>query len=448
MNIGKKPTNIVGLEARQVAVKLLTAVLQTKTSLDALIDNKHGHPQYLALSSSDKMLCRAILGSSLRHNLAIETIINKITDRPLPKQAAIVKNILITGIAQLLFLRLASHATIYIMVEISKKDPRSTRFAALVNALLRKVSRNIEFYQNLASTILEAPEWFKQQLIMDYGEDKAQNILKQQLIQPTRDITVKADPAIWADKLDAIVIGPNNIRLRQPNTDITSLDGFTSGQWWVQDISSSMPIALLGEIKDKNILELCAAPGGKTAQLAHNGAIVTSIDRSKSRMSRLKENMQRLQLNVNTLVSDVEKLNYMAEFDIVILDAPCSSTGTIRRHPDILWTKEATDIEQIKAIQYNLLKKSINFVKPGGYLLFCNCSLLKAEGEELVAALLQEFAGSIKLQPFKLPNGYANLATLIDKLGQFRATPADLILEDPALSGMDGFFAALIQRIN
>lgn len=442
----KKPLP-TGFLLRQTALRLLGAVLQKKTSLDALVDNEHGHPQYLALSTADRLLVRAILGTCLRHKNCLLQFIESTLDHPLPPNAHSLQNILLIGASQLIYLNTPAHAAIFLTVELAKQDPRNKRFAKLANAVLRKIEKNKATFQSDASCQNQEPAWLITQLQNAYGIEKTNQIFYMQTLEPTRDFTIK-EPLTqdWAKELNGFYLPNQSVRLYQPQIDITSLTGFEQGQWWIQDVSASLPVQLLGSIKNKKVADLCAAPGGKTLQLAQAGAQVTAVDSSKNRMRRLLQNFERLNLQVETVISDVQDFYPETLFDISLLDAPCSSTGTIRRHPDVLWTKDMHAVEKLAQLQYRLLQNVIRMVKPNGFILFCNCSLLPIEGEELIQKFLIEHQSEVELVPFDsatLPNA---MQSLISPEGYLRTTPADLPHENPKLAGMDGFFAAKLQR--
>jgi 16S rRNA (cytosine967-C5)-methyltransferase len=212
----------------------------------------------------------------------------------------------------------------------------------------------------------------------------------------------------------------------------------------VQDAAASLPARLLGDVAGKTVADLCAAPGGKTAQLVLTGADVTAIDASKNRLTRLAHNLERLRLEAKIVQADI--LNYAPDelFDAILLDAPCSSTGTVRRHPDVPWTKSPADIEKLAALQARMLAAAVRLVKPGGRIVFSNCSLDPSEGEELYRAFL---AGTtnVEHEPIR-PGEIAGADEFLTGEGTLRTTPADMQLGSPGISGLDGFFAARFRR--
>jgi len=230
---------------------------------------------------------------------------------------------------------------------------------------------------------------------------------------------------------------------------VTMLPGFNEGQWWVQDAAAALPVRLFGDLAGKTIADLCAAPGGKTAQLAHGGARVVAVDRSSGRIARLRDNLARLSLHAETAVADALEWhggNNGAGFDGVLVDAPCTSTGTIRRHPDVAWLRQEPDLEALMSLQQRLLQKAVTLLKPGGTLVYCTCSLEPEEGERAIAALLAA-ESSLARAPIA-PSEVSGLAEIVTAEGDLRTLPCHLPHQDPRLGGLDGFYAArLVRRI-
>ncbi len=437
-----------GLAARLCAARLLGAVIEKKTSLDGLTDSSHGHPQYLALEMRDRALVRAILGAALRNRGTIERAINKRLERPLPDNAVALKHLLHVAVAQIFYLNLPDHSAVDLAVEAANADPRNRKFAGLTNALLRRLSRNKE--RALAHTLqpeTNVPEWFAKSIEQAYGAEKARQILTMHGFEPPIDFTVKGNPQEWAERLGGMALPNGSVRVKTIEGSLTDLPGFAEGEWWVQDVAASLPARLMGNIKGKRVADLCAAPGGKTAQLALQGADVTALDLSENRLKRLNANLERLGFNVKTVATNLLDFRPDELFDAVLLDAPCSSTGTVRRHPDVPWTKSPQDIEKLAALQAKLLDHAATLVKPGGIIVFSNCSLHPAEGEEVARKALQNpLLEACPITQADCPG----LDDLITEEGFLRSTPADYPAEkfghDPELAGMDGFFAARFKR--
>ena len=437
--------NIAGLAARKAAARLLAAVIDARTPLDGLTDNEHGHPQYKALDGRDRALVRAILVTALRHRMTVAGLLSRRLEKPLPPNATALSHILHVAAAQILFLDVPDSAAVDLAVTHAKSDPRTLRFSGLVNGVLRSLARakEAELGPALAATS-EAPQWFAERLTGAYGADKARAILAAHRNEAPVDFTVKADPALWAERLGGVVLPTGTVRVEKLSANVADLPGFTDGAWWVQDTAASLPARLFGDISGQRVADLCAAPGGKTAQLILAGADVTAVDTSKNRLARLKQNLDRLGLTAELVQTDLLDYRPARLFDAVLLDAPCSSTGTVRRHPDVPWTKTMADVEKLAALQRKLLAHAFTLVRPGGRIVFSNCSLDPLEGEELYRAFLAETPEVID-DPIR-PGEFADVDPFLTSAGTLRTTPADLTLESPAISGLDGFFAARMRR--
>jgi len=438
-------TDVPGLAARKAAAKLLAAVIDARTSLDGLTDNEHGHPVYLALDMRDRGLVRAILATALRFRVTIEALLARRLERPLPANATALSHILHVAAAQMLFLDVPDSAAVDLAVTHAKSDPRTARFAALVNGVLRALGRVKDRALPVAlSQNQDAAAWFRERLAKAYGEDKAAAILAMHRLEAPVDFTVKSDPAGWAARFGGVALPTGTVRVERLSAPVSELPGFAEGEWWVQDAAAAMPAMLFGDLRGKRVADLCAAPGGKTAQLALAGADVTALDASRNRLKRLKANLDRLGLQATLAEADASAWRPSDLFDAVLLDAPCSSTGTVRRHPDVPWTKSVADVEKLAAVQRRLLDAAVKLVKPGGQIVFSNCSLDPLEGEDLYVKCLAESADIVP-DPVR-PGEYRALDAFIDAQGCLRTTPADMTLASPQLSGLDGFFAARMRR--
>ena len=434
-----------GLAARKTAARLLSAIVDARTPLDGLTDHDHGHPQFRALELRDRALVRAILTTALRFRRTIQALIDARLERPLPANAHALSHILHVAAAQILFLDVPDSAAVDLAVTHAKEDPRTTRFSALVNGVLREIARRKEraLPAALAQTT-DAPDWFAQGLRETYGEAHAAAILAAHRLEPAIDLTVKSDAEGWASRLGGIALPTGGVRLERLPGPLTELPGFSDGEWWVQDAAASLPARLFGDIAGQRVADLCAAPGGKTAQLAHAGATVTALELSPNRAKRLAANLDRLKLEARIVEGDLFAFTPDAPFDAVLLDAPCSSTGTVRRHPDVPWTKGPRDVEKLAALQARMLAHAATLVKPGGRIVFSNCSLERAEGEALVEAFLAADP-EIVADPVR-PGEFPFLDPFLNDDGTIRTTPAGLTLASPAVSGLDGFFAARLKR--
>nr|WP_269931989.1 RsmB/NOP family class I SAM-dependent RNA methyltransferase [Aminobacter sp. HY435] len=439
--------NAPGLAARMAAARLLAATIDARTPLDGLTDHEHGHPQFRALDMRDRGLVRAILATALRHRVTIGKLLSRRLEKPLPANATALSHILNVAAAQILFLDVPDSAAVDLAVTHAKSDPRTVRFSGLVNGVLRTLVRakDAELPAMLAETA-DAPEWFVERLTTAYGAEQAGNILAAHRLESPVDFTVKSDPEKWAGELDGIVLPTGAVRIEKLSGPVAELPGYADGAWWVQDAAAALPARLFGDIEGKRVADLCAAPGGKTAQLVLAGANVVAVEASKNRLARLSVNLERLGLQAETVNADLLTYEPAELFDAVLLDAPCSSTGTVRRHPDVLWTKQPADISKLAGVQRKLLDGAVKLVKPGGRIVFSNCSLDPEEGEALVAAFLADHKGKVELDPVR-PGEVAGIDEFVTADGFLRTTPAGLDLGNPAISGLDGFFAARLCRV-
>ncbi|UVK39879.1 MFS transporter [Mesorhizobium sp. AR10] len=436
---------VAGLAARKAAARLLAAVIDARTPLDGLTDHENGHPQYKALDLRDRGLVRAILVTALRYRMTIAGLLARRLEKPLPPNATALSHILHVAAAQILFLDIPDSAAVDLAVTHAKSDPRTVRFSGLVNGVLRTLARakEAELAAALAATD-EAPKWFSDRLKAAYGVDKTGQILAAHRVEAPVDFSVKSDPALWAEKLGGIVLPTGTIRVEKLSASVTELPGFEDGAWWVQDAAASFPARLFGDVQGLRVADLCAAPGGKTAQLILGGAKVTAVDTSKNRLARLTQNLERLGLSAEIVQADLLKYEPEELFEAVLLDAPCSSTGTVRRHPDVPWTKTAADVEKLADLQRRLLARAVTLVKPGGRIVFSNCSLDPREGEDLHRSFLVKTPG-VADDPLR-PGEIAGIDAFLTPQGTLRTTPADLDLGSPGVSGLDGFFAARMRR--
>ncbi|MCW0981849.1 MFS transporter [Agrobacterium sp. BT-220-3] len=426
-----------GLAARVAATRILAAVLEKKTSLDGMLDSENGNPVYRALSVADRALVRAIVNSALRHLPRVEAALSMLLDGPLPQGARSLHHVLVVGAAQMLYLDVPDHSAVDLAVEQAHRDPRNRRFVKLVNAVLRRLGREKADIEQAIAQVPVLPDWFYARLVSAYGDKTAERISEAQLTPSSIDLTVKADPALWAEKLGGTLMPNGSVRLGEFEGQIPSLEGFADGAWWVQDLAASMPVRLMGDVSGKRVADLCAAPGGKTAQLALAGAKVTALDQSGNRLRRLRENLDRLGLHAETV--EVNMMKYQPEqlFDAVLLDAPCSSTGTLRKHPDVCWTKDENDIAKLATLQGQMLRHALTLVDSGGIVVFSNCSLDPSEGEEMIAQVLAENPGIERVAVRK--EDWPSMEAAITAEGDLRTTP-------DMFGGVDGFFSSVLRK--
>ena len=429
-----------GFAVRRVAADMLDGVLRGHRALDELLDSTS---ELAALAERDRALVRVLIATVLRRLGTLRHLLGLFLDRGLPAQAPQVETALLLGAAQILFLNVPDHAAVDLSVRIAQADRRAAGFAGLINAVLRRLAREgAARLAALDTSTLDAPDWVMARWTAAYGAATARAIAAANRNEPALDLTVKSDPEYWADKLGGRVLATRSVRVIAAGA-VRALPGFADGAWWVQDAGAALPARLLGDVRGRRVADLCAAPGGKTAQLALAGAHVTALDRAPARLQRLRDNLARLALKAEIVTADVEE--WSAEpFDAVLLDAPCSSTGTIRRHPDVPWLKNAGDIVKLSALQRRLLDRALALTKPGGTLVYCTCSLELDENEAVVAGLLAR-APKVRRVPITAAEVFG-CAEFISKDGDLRTLPCHFPDSDSRFAGIDGFYAARLLK--
>jgi 16S rRNA (cytosine967-C5)-methyltransferase len=439
-----QPQEIPGLAARRVAADVLDSVLRRGRPLGELFEGKQAQPGLTSLADRDRALARRLVATVLRRLGTLRHLLGLFLQQGLPADAPRVETALLIGAAQILWLEVPDHAAVDLAVRIAQADRRAGHFAGLVNAVLRRITREgVARLADVDSAQLDTPPWLMARWVRTYGADTAHSIAIANAQEPALDLSMKSDAESWAARLRGQVLPTGSVRTLV-HGPISLLPGYVEGAWWVQDAAAVLPARLLGDVRGLRVADLCAAPGGKTAQLAHAGAHVTAVDRSEIRLSRLHENLVRLGFTAETVTADATE--WTAEpFDMVLLDAPCSSTGTIRRHPDVPWLKREEDIAALALLQRRLLDHAVTLVKPGGTLVYCTCSLEPEEGVDVVTALLQRETG-IRRRPI-VADEVNGLAEFLTADGDLRTLPCHLPNPDPRLGGLDGFYAARLQRL-
>jgi 16S rRNA (cytosine967-C5)-methyltransferase len=433
--------NIPGFAARRVAADIVDGVLRRHRPLDELLDTT---AELAALDERDRALSRALVGVVLRRLGTLRHLLGLFLDRGPPAQAPRVETALLVGAAQILFLEVPDHAAVDLSVRLAQADRHARHFAGLVNAVLRRVTREGKArLAALDAAVLDTPDWLLARWVSAYGVPTAHAIAAANAIEPALDLTVKGDAALWAAKLGGRVLPTGSVRVRAHGA-VTALPGFAEGAWWVQDAAAALPAKLLGEVRGRRVADLCAAPGGKTAQLAAAGAVVTAVDRAPARLNRLQENLERLSLKAELVCADAAEWAVEQQFDAVLLDAPCSSTGTVRRHPDVPWLKSAADITQLAGLQRRLLERAVALTKPGGTLIYCTCSLEPEENQSIVADLLAREA-AMRRAPVAASDVFGR-DEFITLDGDLRTLPCQLPDPDSQLCGLDGFYAARLVK--
>jgi len=431
--------DVPGLAARRVAADILDDVLRRHRPFDEQFEGAGANAALAALPERDRALTRALVATVLRRLGTLRHLIGLALERGPPAKAPRVETALLIGAAQILFLQVPDHAAVDLSVRLARADRNATHFAGLVNAVLRRVAREgAERLGALDATVLDTPPWLLARWTATYGETTARAIAAANGQEAALDLTVKSDPESWAAQLGGRVLPTGTVRTIAHGT-VTALPGFVEGAWWVQDAAAALPARFVGAVSGLRVADLCAAPGGKTAQLAAAGARVTAVDRAPARLTRLSENLSRLSFQAELVCADVEE--WQAEpFDAVLLDAPCSSTGTIRRHPDIPWLKQASDITRLAAFQSRLIDRAVAMTKPGGTLVYCTCSLEPEEGEDIIAGLLAREPG-VRRAPIAAGEVFGR-SELLTKDGDLRTLPCHFPDPDSRFAGLDGFYAA------
>jgi len=426
------------LSSRSAALEILLSVIDRKRPLDEAVDAALSGS---GLAARDRAFARLLATTAIRRLGQIDEALSRLIDHQLPLRPPALMNLLRLGAAQLLFLQTPPHAAVATSVDLAEIRGLN-RGKGLVNAVLRRLSREAE---SIAATQdparLNLPDWLWRRWSRIYGEETARAIVLRQLEEPPLDLTLKpdADQAAWAERLEGAVLPTGSLR-RPVGGRIEELPGFTDGVWWVQDAAAALPATLIGDVRGKVVYDLCAAPGGKTAQLAAAGASLTGVDRSPARLAIAERNLGRLGLSATLVAADALAWEPPGLADAILLDAPCTATGTIRRHPDIPLGKGEADLAQLARLQSALLDRAAALLRPGGTLVYCTCSLEPEEGEDQVARFLavnQEFR--------RAPIAAAEIGGIgeaVTPAGDVRTLPSHL----SELGGIDGFFIARLVR--
>jgi 16S rRNA (cytosine967-C5)-methyltransferase len=422
--------------ARDVALELLGAVLRRKRPLDDAIDD---NPAMALLSGRDRAFARLLVATTLRRLGQIDELITFCLNTPLAPRAAAVHDILRLGVAQLLFLRTPPHAAVATSVDLAHGRGFLSH-KGLVNAVLRRLSvEGGELSRSQDAARLNTPEWLWRSWSKTYGEATAHAIAGAHLKEAPLDLTVRQDPEIWCEKLQGMLLPTGTLR-RQAGGAVTSLPGYAEGAWWVQDAAAALPARLLGDVCGREVVDLCAAPGGKSAQLACAGARVTAVDRSTRRLERLVANFGRLGLTIEAVAADALTWRPARPVDAVLLDAPCTTTGAIRRHPDVPHLKSPDDVARLSIVQENLLRAAVEMLAPGGILVYCTCSLEPEEGPRQTEVLLRSGAPVVRREISADEVG--GHSEWITAAGELRTLPCHLAEYD----GLDGFFCARLVK--
>jgi 16S rRNA (cytosine967-C5)-methyltransferase len=420
-----------GLASRKAALSLLSDVLRKRRPLDALLDSLKSLPP------RDAGFARALVSGTLRHFGELQAVVAQFVSKPLPPhKAGPAMEILLLGAAELLILKIAPHAAVDAANRLAASDNKAVHFKPLINAVLRRMTREGEAVrQNLDAPRLNTPDWLWERWVAHYGDEAARAIALAHQSEANLDITLKNS--------SALAPGGHDLGLsRRVEADgrIEEMPGFVDGEWWVQDVAATLPVIMLGDVAAKKVIDLCAAPGGKTMQLAAQGAHVTAVEIDAARLERVAENLTRTKLNATLVAADAR--DYQGRAPFVLIDAPCTATGTIRRHPDLPWIKQPGDVMARAALAYEILEGGAAMVEAGGVLVFSVCSLEREEGEEQIEAFLAahpEFARA----PL-VPTEVFGHGEWVTPEGDLKTLPYHLGDQ----GGMDGFYAARLKRIS
>ena len=404
----------IGLAARERAHTILHEVVDRGRPLDEVLQTDK---RFAGLNDRDRAFARNLIATTLRRLGQIDALIDDCLDRPLPAEAAAAKNALRLGLCQVLFLDTQTHAAVDTAVSLAaRRGPE--KFKGVVNAILRRIVRaEGQDIMGRFPERLNVPDWLWESWVR---------------------ATERANE--WAEYLGGERIGRSSVRLVNAG-DITALDGFDDGVWWVQDAAAALPADVLTAAAPGGaVCDMCAAPGGKTAQLATAGLDVTAVDVSGTRLRTLHENLERLGIAAAVVEADALAWDPPALFDGILLDAPCSATGTIRRHPDIPYLKTAADVTHQTDLQRKFLDKASSIVRPGGVIVYSVCSLERSEGPGQIAALLKRDP-SLRLETIA-QSDVPDFEGCIVPEGYMRITPAHLAEK----GGVDGFFVARLRK--
>ena len=413
----------MGLKPRALALKLIGQVKGERKPIDYVLRQ---HPQFRKLDARDQSHVRALVTHVFRHHHALDAAFSDFLTKPLENLSPAALGPLRLGTAELLVLGGQPHAVLNETVSLAPKSLRG-----LVNAVLRGVVRDFELASYKLKNAVAVPSWMIDAWEDSYGKDRANDLALGLREVPDLDITLK--PKAGFNGGESLLVHHR----RMPACDPRNLPGFEDGNWWVQDLAASLPVRLLGDLQGRRVLDVCAAPGGKTMQLSAAGADVTALDVSETRLKKVQSNLERTGLSAKLIREDARKFLPKDPFDLIVLDAPCSASGTIRRHPEWPWIHSRKDQLANVPIQAALLRRAINWLKPEGLLVYAVCSLFPEEGEMQIEAFLEEAPEFQLITPTcPLPPG-----TWSKEKGWLRTTPNTVL-------NLDGFFAAVLKKVN
>ncbi|SFV37493.1 16S rRNA (cytosine967-C5)-methyltransferase [Devosia crocina] len=429
-----KAKDPAGLSLRLVAAKRLQAVLK----------GEHFAPLQAGdlADGRDRALANRLITTALRRHGQINAMLGELLEKGMPPRSGTFEAVLRLSLAQLVFLPdIGAHSALFLAVEAIKRDSKARHLSGLMNAVLRRAQGNSARFALLDDTLL-LPETTRQKWESAYGTEAVGRFTDALIDGAPLDLTLReVDPDV-IEALGATQLAGPSVRLETRDRPVDALPFFEDGRWWVQDVASAIPARLIKAQAGGSVLDLCAAPGGKTAQLCQSGYSVTALDSDATRLERLKANMERLGFSPLVLEGDAAKFAAPEPFDGIVLDAPCSATGTFRRHPEVLWQRSAADIAGRVQLQRSLFANAVRLLSPGGSLVYCVCSLEPEEGEAVAEWALAALSG-IEADPIA-PGELPGLEMTINARGEVRALPS--MAPGGVAGGMDGFFVARFRR--
>ncbi len=428
-----------GVAVRQVATQALLNVYEKGAALDSALLNQS---EFAELSTRDRAFARLLAATTIRRTGQIDKVLKHfLKKRPSEPTYTVLR----MGSAQILFLKTPPHAAVDASINVLKANPKTRAMSGLANAVLRKVATLGPRYLADTRPVDNIPHWLRDRWHEAYGKAVVRRMAAILVSDPPLDLQLKhpTEEALkaWAKTLDATIMSDNSLRLYKPG-QVSALPGFETGQWWVQDTSASLTVKLLGDIAGLRVLDMCAAPGGKTLQLAAAGAEVVALDKNAQRLELVGQNLARTGLKAQMIHADAQSWTDPQNpqgggFDVVLLDAPCTATGTYRRHPDVLYNKSPQDVRALSQTQKSLLNTAARHVRPNGRLIYCTCSLERREGEDIVAQFAKNQSDfRLNSDLLSSPSVTRNMR---DENGDIRIRP-DMQAD---LGGMDGFFISM-----
>ncbi|HLS68016.1 MAG TPA: transcription antitermination factor NusB [Kiloniellales bacterium] len=427
-------------DARRLGVDVLQAVLQSRQPLDEAFTS---HPELSKLSSRDRAFARLLATTAVRRLGEIDGLLAAFMDKPLGGKRESVQNVLRLGVAQLLFLETPPHAAVATSVTLIKKLGLGG-FTGLANAVLRRVAREGKAkLAALDADRLSFPPWLWERLVQSYGEPTTRAVAQAQRADPPLDLSLREihQGQEWARKLNGRLLPSGSLRLPSGTGDVRQLPGFSEGAWWVQDSAAALPAQLLRPQAGEVIADLCAAPGGKTLQLAAAGAEVIAVELQPARLALVQENLVRTKLSALCVAADARSWKSPQQLDALLLDAPCSATGTLRRHPDVALHRRPDELDGLVKLQDRLLENAIELLRPGGRLVYSVCSLLPEEGSARIRKLLDGGA-PLEVDPAD-PEEYGLPPEAAEADGGLRTLPSFW----NEVGGMDGFYICRLRRL-